>query len=140
MPLYRFPQFFLDFLKMSVVLTLSYFVITGRAQMGDVVSASIAFGILDKYFQGLVDSFQSFADEQTNYRRLREYLDGMDEFRRYREGAPFIPGKGDLSFEGRGREPICTIAGQRLRPDAVVHDDGDRGAAATVRLARCAGG
>ena len=27
MPLYRFPQFFLDFMKMSVVLTLAYFVI-----------------------------------------------------------------------------------------------------------------
>lgn len=99
MPLYRFPQFFLDFLKMTVVLTLAYFVITGKAKMGDVVSASIAFGILDKYFQGLVDSFQSFADEQTNYRRLREYLDGMDEFGRYRNGAKFVPGKGDLSFE-----------------------------------------
>lgn len=43
MPLYRFPQLFLDFLKMSVVLTLAYFVIMGKAEMGDVVSASIAF-------------------------------------------------------------------------------------------------
>lgn len=100
MPLYRFPQLFLDFLKMSVVLTLSYFVISGKAQLGDIVSASIAFGILDKYFQGLVDSFQTYADEQTNYRRLREYLDGMGDFRRYREGALFVPDKGDLSFDG----------------------------------------
>lgn len=99
MPLYRFPQFFLDAIKMTVVLTLAYFVVTGRAKMGDLVSASIAFGILDKYFQGLVDSFQSYADEQTNYRRLREYLDGMDEFRRYREGNAFVPGKGEIVLE-----------------------------------------
>lgn len=99
MPLYRFPQFFLDFLKMAVVLTLAYFVVSGRAQMGDLVSASIAFGILDKYFQGLVDSFQSFADEQTNYRRLREYLDDMADFDRYREGAVFVPEIGKMEFE-----------------------------------------
>lgn len=99
MPLYRFPQFFLDAIKMTVVLTLAYFVVTGRANMGDLVSASIAFGILDKYFQGLVDSFQSYADEQTNYRRLREYLDGMEEFRRYRKGTAFVPANGEIVME-----------------------------------------
>lgn len=99
-PLYRFPQFFLDVIKMSVVLTLAYFVSVGQATMGDLVSSSIAFGILDKYFQGLVDSFQSYADEQTNYRRLREYLGTMDDFRRYREGSEFVPKKGELVFRG----------------------------------------
>lgn len=98
MPLYRFPQLFLDAIRIAVVLTLAYFISRGEAEMGDLVSASIAFGTLDKYFQGLVDAFQSYADEQTNYRRMREYLAAMPDFSRYREGATFVPNGGGIEF------------------------------------------
>lgn len=81
-PLYRIPQHFLEIIRMTVVLTLAYLSLQGSAKIGDVVAASVAFGFLDKYFQALIDSFQIYSDEQTNFLRLREYLDTMPRFHR----------------------------------------------------------
>lgn len=98
-PLYRFPQFFLDAVRISVILVLAHFVAKGEAEIGSVVSASVAFGLLDKHFQGLVDSFQTFSDERTNFVRMRDFLDSLPNFERYRNGKTFVPGKGGISFE-----------------------------------------
>lgn len=97
-PLYRVPAFLLDTIRLLVILFFAYQITRGQASVGDIVASSLAFGLLDRYFQGLIDSFQIYSDEMTNFTRLWEYLDGIQDFKRLEEGERYIPKKGEVEF------------------------------------------
>jgi ATP-binding cassette subfamily B protein len=59
----------------------------------------VVFGLIDRYFQGIVDSYQIYTEQYITLKRLWDFLDESPVFTRLHEGKTFIPQHGNIEFK-----------------------------------------
>lgn len=98
-PGYRIPAYLLDLMRLVTALFFAHRAIQGEATVADIVTAGLVFGLLDKYFQGLLDSYQIYSEEYVTLARLWSFLDSIPEFTHLVSGQKFQPKRGEVVFE-----------------------------------------
>lgn len=99
MPVYRFPQTLLDIIRIIVACFFAYEIIHARGSLIDLVTSGIVFGLIDRYFQSLVDSYQIYTEQYVTLKRLWDFLDESPIFARMYEGDIFAPKNGEVELK-----------------------------------------
>lgn len=97
-PLYRFPQFLLNTIRVVVGCFFAYEVLHSHSSLAELVTSGVVFGLMDQYFQALVDSYQIYTDQYITLERLWDFLDESPVFARMYEWQVFVPKNEEVCF------------------------------------------
>jgi ABC-type bacteriocin/lantibiotic exporter with double-glycine peptidase domain len=98
-PVYRFPQILLDIIRIVIACIFAYEVLHGGGTIIELVTSGIVFGLIDRYFQGIIDSYQVYTEQYITLKRLWDFLDESPVFTRLHEGNTFTPKSGNIEFK-----------------------------------------
>lgn len=98
-PVYRFPQTLLNIIRVVVGCFFAYEILHARSSLTELVTSGVIFGLMDQYFQNLIDSYQIYTDEYITLKRLWDFLDESPVFTRMYEGGVFVPKHGSVELK-----------------------------------------
>lgn len=84
-PVFWGTRYILDIVRAITIIAIGYSITIGKSTAGDIVAFGLVFMLMDRFFQMILDLYQTLVENQVYVSRLWNFLDTFKDLTRLHE-------------------------------------------------------